>query len=131
MCLARVSGIQSKKTILKKPIKCVFYSFSRNFFYSSWLDYRLLRFYRLFFTKNAAMMLENQFKILIIYNSYPRYSLNMIKVDISETIYLSLFHIIPKRRNNFRKFVLKLNFLTIQYQTQGAEIMIKLMKIHP
>ena len=76
-------------------------------------------------------MLGNQFKILIIYNSYPRYSLNMIKVDISETIYLSLFHIIPKRRNNFRKFVLKWNFLTIQYQTQGAEIMIKLMKIHP
>ena len=83
-CLA----FNQRKQFWKKPIKYVFYSFSRNFFYSSWLDYRLLRFYRLFFTKNAAMMLENQFKILIIYNSYPRYSLNMIKVNKYETRFL-------------------------------------------
>ena len=119
-CLA----FNQRKQFWKKPIKYVFYSFSRNFFYSSWLDYRLLRFYRLFFTKNAAMMLENQFKILIIYNSYPRYSLNMIKVDISETIYLFLFYIIPKEEIIFTKFILKWNFWIIKYQAQGTEILI-------
>lgn len=97
-CLA----FNQRKQFWKKPIKYVFYSFSRNFFYSSWLDYRLLRFYRLFFTKNAAMMLENQFKIFI---------LNIIKIDISETIYLFLFHIIPQRRNDFHKIYSKMKLL--------------------
>ena len=37
----------------------------------------------------------------------------------------------PKEEIIFTKFILKWNFWIIKYQAQGAEILIKFMKIHP